>query len=117
MDTDSQPGCGICVHPCLSLANAAGHFCSRINVGAIPDNVEKPDGPVAVNQVEQPCTLPRYECGCTSTRIFCISRWPYCRTGNVSTTGSRASCTTYGLRSAERTAFSHDASSISDPRK
>ena len=35
------------------------YFCSRINVGATPDSVEKPDGPTAVSQLEQPCTLPR----------------------------------------------------------
>ena len=37
----------------------ADYFCSRINVGAIPDSVENPDGPTAVSQLEQPCTLPR----------------------------------------------------------
>ncbi len=36
-----------------------GYFCSRMNVGAIPDSVENPDGPTAVSQLEQPCTLPR----------------------------------------------------------
>ena len=35
------------------------YFCSRMNVGAMPDSVEKPDGPIAVSQLEQPCTLPR----------------------------------------------------------
>jgi hypothetical protein len=37
----------------------SGYFCSRINVGAIPESVENPDGPTAVSQLEQPCTLPR----------------------------------------------------------
>src|ERR1035438_10541684 len=103
----------------MNRASAGAHdyLPSRMKVGATPDTVENPDGPTAVSQLEQPCTLPRYECGCTSTRIFCISRWPYCSSGKVSTTGSMASCTTYGLRSAVFSAFSQPASSVSEPRK
>jgi hypothetical protein len=35
------------------------YFDSRIKVGATPDSVENPDGPTAVSQLEQPCTLPK----------------------------------------------------------
>ena len=35
------------------------YFCSSMKVGAMPDSVENPDGPTAVSQLEQPCTLPR----------------------------------------------------------
>jgi hypothetical protein len=35
------------------------YFASKMKVGATPDKVEKPDGPTAVSQLEQPCTFPR----------------------------------------------------------
>lgn len=34
------------------------YFDSKMKVGATPDKVENPDGPTAVSQLEQPCTLP-----------------------------------------------------------
>jgi hypothetical protein len=40
-------------------ACATDYFDSRMYVGATPDNVENPDGPTAVSQLEQPCTLPK----------------------------------------------------------
>lgn len=43
----------------MALGREAAYFASRMNVGATPDNVEKPDGPTAVSQLEQPCTLPK----------------------------------------------------------
>jgi hypothetical protein len=38
---------------------AANYLPSRINVGATPASVEKPEDVTAVSQLEQPCTLPR----------------------------------------------------------
>ena len=45
--------------PMVAWPGSRTYFASRMNVGATPDSVEKPDGPMAVSQLEQPCTLPR----------------------------------------------------------
>jgi len=45
------------------LSSAHTYLVSKIKVGATPDTVENPVVPAALNQLEQPCTFPRYECG------------------------------------------------------
>src|SRR6187397_2158474 len=54
----------------------ARYLLSRIKVGASPATVENPVAPTGRTQVEQPFTLPRNACGCTSTNISRISTEP-----------------------------------------
>jgi len=55
----------------------ACYLLSIMKVGARPLMVENPEGVSAVIQLEQPCTLPRKECGCTSTRSSRMDTDPY----------------------------------------
>src|SRR5579863_10377580 len=90
---------------------------SRINVGARPAEVDMPCVVPHDSQLEQLRILPRYACGCTSTRISQNSRAASPCSGNIERAGSTFSCATYGTRCAWRKARSQAESFISHPKK